>query len=150
MALEDIINADLKTAMLAKQEATVRALRGIKSGIILAKTEKGGDGTISPEREVQMLQKMVKQRRDSVTEFEKANRQDLITKELEEIAVIEKYLPAMMSADEIKAAIEKIIAETGATSAKEMGKVMGAASKQLAGKADNKLVADTVKSLLSA
>ena len=150
MALEDIINADLKTAILAKQEATVRALRGIKSGIILAKTEKGGDGTISPEREVQMLQKMVKQRRDSVTEFEKANRQDLILKELEEIAVIEKYLPAMMSADEIKTAIEKIIAETGATSAKEMGKVMGAASKQLAGKADNKLVADTVKSLLGA
>lgn len=150
MALEDIINADLKTAMLAKQEATVRALRGIKSGIILAKTEKGGDGTISPEREVQMLQKMVKQRRDSVTEFEKANRQDLITKEMEEIAVIEKYLPAMMSAEEIKAAIQKIIADTGATSAKEMGKVMGAASKQLAGKADNKIVADTVKSLLGA
>lgn len=150
MALEDIINADLKTAMLAKQEATVRALRGIKSGIILAKTEKGGDGTISPEREVQMLQKMVKQRRDSVTEFEKANRQDLIAKEVEEIAVIEQYLPAMMSAEEVRTAVEKIIAETGATSAKEMGKVMGVASKQLAGKADNKLVADTVKSLLGA
>lgn len=136
--------------MLAKQEAVVRGLRAIKSGIILAKTEKGANGIITPEREVQMLQKMVKQRRDSVTEFEKANRQDLITKEVEEIAVIEKYLPAMMSAEEIKAAIEKIIAETGATSAKEMGKVMGAASKQLAGKADNKLVADTVKSLLGA
>lgn len=150
MALEDIINADLKTAMLAKQEATVRSLRAIKSSIMIIKTEKGFSGTITPEREVQLLQKMVKQRRDSVTEFEKANRQDLIVKEVEEIAVIEKYLPAMMSADEVKTAIEKIIAEVGATSPKEMGKVMGAASKQLAGKADNKLVADTVKSLLGA
>ncbi|MBS1611467.1 MAG: GatB/YqeY domain-containing protein [Bacteroidetes bacterium] len=150
MALEDIINADLKTAMLAKEEATVRSLRAIKSSIMLIKTEKGFSGTITPEREVQLLQKMVKQRRDSVSEFEKANRQDLIVKEVEEIAVIEKYLPAMMSADEVKAAIEKIIAEVGATSPKEMGKVMGAASKQLAGKADNKMVADTVKSLLGA
>ena len=150
MALEDIINADLKTAMLAKEEATVRSLRAIKSSIMLIKTEKGFSGTITPEREVQLLQKMVKQRRDSVSEFEKANRQDLIAKEVEEIAVIEKYLPAMMSADEVKAAIEKIIAEVGATSPKEMGKVMGAASKQLAGKADNKMVADTVKSLLGA
>lgn len=150
MALEDIINADLKTAMLAKDEPTVRGLRAIKSSIMLIKTEKGFSGTVTPEREVQLLQKMVKQRRDSVTEFEKANRQDLIAKEVEEIKVIEKYLPAMMSADEVKAAIEKIIAELVATSPKEMGKVMGAASKQLAGKADNKLVADTVKSLLGA
>lgn len=150
MALEDIINADLKTAMLAKDEPTVRGLRAIKSSIMLIKTEKGFSGTVTPEREVQLLQKMVKQRRDSVSEFEKANRQDLIAKEVEEIKVIEKYLPAMMSADEVKAAIEKIIAEVGATSPKEMGKVMGAASKQLAGKADNKMVADTVKSLLGA
>jgi uncharacterized protein YqeY len=150
MALEDIINADLKTAMLAKDEPTVRGLRAIKSSIMLIKTEKGFSGTVTPEREVQLLQKMVKQRRDSVSEFEKANRQDLIAKEVEEIKVIEKYLPAMMNADEVKAAIEKIIAEVGATSPKEMGKVMGAASKQLAGKADNKMVADTVKSLLGA
>lgn len=150
MSLEDKINADLKTAMLAKEEATVRGLRAIKSGIILAKTEKGANGVITPEKEVQMLQKMVKQRRDSISEFEKANRQDLITKEQEEVAVIEKYLPAMMSAEEVTEVIKKIIAETGATSQKEMGKVMGAASKQLAGKADNKLVADTVKSLLGA
>jgi uncharacterized protein YqeY len=150
MSLEEKINGDLKTAMLARQEATVRGLRAIKSAIILAKTEKGANGVISPEKEVQMLQKMVKQRRDSITEFEKANRQDLIDKEKEEVAVIEKYLPAMMSAEEITEIIKKIIAETGATSQKEMGKVMGAASKQLAGKADNKLVADTVKSLLGA
>ncbi len=149
MTLEEKINGDLKTAMLAKAEATVRGLRAIKSGIILAKTEKGAGGVITPERELQMLQKMVKQRRDSITEFEKANRQDLIAKEQEEIAVIEKYLPAMMSEDEVREAVKKIIAETGATSQKEMGKVMGAVSKQLAGKADNKLVAEIVKSSLS-
>lgn len=150
MPLEEKINADLKTAMLAREEATVRGLRAIKSAIILAKTEKGANGVITPEKEVQMLQKMVKQRKDSVAEFEKANRQDLIVKEQEEIAVIEKYLPAMMSAEEIAEVVKKAIADTGATTQKEMGKVMGIVSKQLAGKADNKIVADTVKSLLSA
>jgi uncharacterized protein len=149
MTLEEKINNDLKTAMLAKDEATVRGLRAIKSGIILAKTEKGAGGTVTPEKEVQMLQKMVKQRRDSIAEFEKANRQDLIQKEREEVAVIEKYLPAMMSEDEIREVVKQAIATTGATSQKEMGKVMGVVSKQLAGKADNKLVADVVKSLLS-
>ena len=149
MALEETINADLKTAMMAREEATVRSLRAIKSAIIIAKTEKGAGGVISPEKELQMLQKLVKQRRDSITEFEKANRQDLVTKEKEEVAVIEKYLPAMMSEDEVREIIKKIVAETGATSQKEMGKVMGLASKQLAGKADNKVVADIVKSLLA-
>lgn len=149
MTLEERINADLKTAMLAREEATVRGLRAIKSGIILAKTEKGANGVITPEKEVQMLQKMLKQRRDSITEFEKANRADLIAKEQEEAAVIEKYLPAMMSEDEVREVVKQAIAATGATTAKEMGKVMGVVSKQLAGKADNKLVADTVKSLLS-
>lgn len=150
MSLEETINADLKTAMLAKQEATVRGLRAIKSAIIIAKTDKGANGVVTPEKEVQILQKLVKQRRDSITEFEKANRTDLIDKEKEEVEVIEKYLPAMMSQDEVTAAIQKIVAETGATSQKEMGKVMGIASKQLAGKADNKMIADTVKSLLNA
>ncbi len=149
MSLEEKINVDLKTAMLAKDEATVRGLRAIKSGIILAKTEKGANGIISPEKEVQMLQKMIKQRRDSIAEFEKANRTDLATKEKEEVSVIEKYLPAMMSEDEVREVVKKAIAETGATSQKEMGKVMGLVSKQLAGKADNKVIADTVKSLLS-
>jgi uncharacterized protein YqeY len=148
MTLEETINNDLKTAMMAKAEATVRGLRAIKSAIILAKTEKGANGMIAPEKEVQMLQKLVKQRRDSITEFEKGNRQDLIAKEQEEIAVIEKYLPAMMGEDEIREIVKKAIAETGATTQKEMGKVMGIISKQLAGKADNKLVADIVKSLL--
>lgn len=149
MTLEERINADLKTAMLAREEATVRGLRAIKSGIILAKTEKGANGVITPEKEVQMLQKMLKQRRDSITEFEKANRADLIVKEQEEAAVIEKYLPAMMSEDEVREVVKQAIASTGATGPKEMGKVMGVVSKQLAGKADNKLVADVVKSLLN-
>jgi hypothetical protein len=149
MTLEEKINTDLKAAMLAREEATVRGLRAIKSAIILAKTEKGANGTLSPEKEVQILQKMVKQRKDSITEFQKANRTDLIAKEQEEIAVIEKYLPAMMSEEEVRAVVQKAIADTGATGQKEMGKVMGMVSKQLAGKADNKLVADIVKSLLA-
>jgi len=129
MSLEEKINADLKTAMMAKDEVGLRGLRAIKSAILLAKTEKGSTGEITAEKEVQMLQKLVKQRRDSIAEFE-------------------KYLPAMMSEDEVREIIKKIIADTGASTQKEMGKVMGAASKQLAGKADNKLVADIVKSLL--
>lgn len=149
MTLEEKINTDLKTAMLAREEATVRGLRAIKSAIIIAKTEKGANGVVSPEKEVQILQKMVKQRKDSITEFEKANRTDLIAKEQEEVAVIEKYLPAMMSEEEVRAVVQKAIADTGATGQKEMGKVMGVVSKQLAGKADNKLVADIVKSLLA-
>jgi uncharacterized protein YqeY len=149
MSLEEKINADLKTAMMSKDEAGLRGLRAIKSAILLAKTEKGSTGTLTAEKEVQLLQKLVKQRKDSITEFEKANRQDLITKEKEEVAVIEKYLPAMMSEDEVREVIKKIITETGATSQKEMGKVMGLASKQLAGKADNKMVAEIVKSSLS-
>ena len=148
MALEETINNDIKAAMMAKDEARLRAVRAIKSEIIKAKTEKGANGIISPEKEVQMLQKMVKQRRDSITEFEKANRQDLIDKEKEEAAVIEKYLPAMMSEAEVVEIVKAAIATSGATTQKEMGKVMGIVSKQLAGKADNKLVADTVKSLL--
>lgn len=149
MTLEEKINTDLKTAMLAREEATVRGLRAIKSAIIIAKTEKGANGVVSPEKELQILQKMVKQRKDSITEFEKANRTDLIAKEQEEVTVIEKYLPAMMSEEDVRSAVQKAIADTGATSQKEMGKVMGLVSKQLAGKADNKLVADIVKSLLA-
>ena len=148
MALEETINNDIKAAMMAKDEARLRAVRAIKSEIIKAKTEKGANGIVAPEKEVQILQKMVKQRRDSITEFEKANRTDLITKEQEEVAVIEKYLPAMMSEDEVREIVKQAIAATGATTQKEMGKVMGVASKQLAGKADNKFVSDVVNSLL--
>lgn len=149
MSLEEKINADLKTAMLAKDEASVRGLRAIKAAIITAKTEKGAGGVLAEDKEMSLLQKLVKQRKESIEIFEKESRADLATKEKEEVAVIEKYLPAMLSEDEVRATIRKIIAETGATSAKEMGKVMGAASKAFAGKADNKMVADIVKALLS-
>ncbi|MBK7148501.1 MAG: GatB/YqeY domain-containing protein [Bacteroidetes bacterium] len=150
MTLEEKINTDLKAAMMARDEATLRGLRAIKSGIILAKTEKGANGVVSPEKEVQILQKMVKQRKDSIAEFEKANRQDLIQKEQEEVSVIEKYLPAMMGEDEIREVVKQVIASTGATTQKEMGKVMGMVSKQLAGKADNKVISEIIKSLLTA
>jgi uncharacterized protein YqeY len=149
MTLEETINNDIKAAMMAKDEATLRAVRAIKSEIIKAKTEKGANGVVTTEKEVQILQKMLKQRRDSIAEFEKANRTDLITKEQEEASVIEKYLPAMMSEDEVREAVKAAIATTGATTQKEMGKVMGVVSKQLAGKADNKLVSEIVKSLLA-
>ncbi|MCS6934821.1 MAG: GatB/YqeY domain-containing protein [Chitinophagales bacterium] len=149
MTLEEKVNQDLKNAMLAKDEKSVRGLRAIKSAIILAKTEKGAGGSISAEREVQILQKLIKQRRDSIAEFEKANRTDLIQKEKEEVEVIERYLPAMMSEDEIREQVKKIIAESGATSIKEMGKVMGVAAKQFAGRADNAVVSRIVKELLS-
>ena len=149
MTLEEQVNNDIKTAMLAKDQAALRGLRAIKSAILLAKTEKGGTGEVTTEKEVQILTKMVKQRKESIAIFEQQNRPDLAVTEKEEVAVIEKYMPAMMSDDDIKAEIQKIITETGATSQKEMGKVMGAASKALAGKADNKKVSEIVKSLLS-
>jgi hypothetical protein len=149
MTLEEQVNNDIKTAMLAKDQAALRGLRAIKAAILLAKTEKGGTGEVSSEKEVQILTKMIKQRKESIEIYERENRADLTVTEKEEIAVIEKYMPAMMSDEDVKAAIEKIIAETGATSQKEMGKVMGAASKALAGKADNKKVSEIVKSLLS-
>lgn len=149
MSLEDKINNDLKAAMLAKNEAEVRGLRAIKAAIIVAKTEKGAGGVLAADKELALLQKLVKQRKESIEIFEKENRADLAQKEKEEVAVIEKYLPAMMSEEEVRAGVQKIIAETGATSQKEMGKVMGVASKAFAGKADNKLVAEIVKSLLA-
>ena len=146
MSLEEKINADLKTAMLAKDEAAVRTLRGIKSAILLAKTS--GSGNITAEDEMKMLQKLVKQRKESLDIYKQQNRADLAKTEEEEIAVIEKYLPAQMSEEQIKEEVKKIIAQVGATSAADLGKVMGAASKQLAGKADNKLVSQLVRQLL--
>ena len=148
MSLEEKINVDLKAAMMAKDKAAMRSLRGIKAAILNAKTEKGATGELTPEKEIQLLTKMVKQRKESIEIFEQQGRADLAITEKEEVAVIEKYLPAQMSESELREAIAKIISETGATSAKEMGKVMGAASKQLAGKADNKMVSQIVKELL--
>ena len=148
MSLEERINADLKAAMLAKDQAAMRGIRAVKAAIILAKTEKGASDTLSAEREVQILQKLIKQRRESIEIYEQQKREDLAVTEKEEVAVIEKYLPAQMSEAEVRENLQRIIQETGATSAKEMGKVMGAASKFFAGKADNKMVAELVKQLL--
>ncbi|BAV09878.1 hypothetical protein SAMN05421788_1011311 [Filimonas lacunae] len=149
MSLEQKIMADLKEAMKAKDEATLRGLRAIKAAIILAKTETGAGGEVNEEGEVKLLQKLVKQRRDSVDIFQQQNRTDLAEKELQEIAVIEKFLPAQLSEADLKAAIAAIIAETGASSPADMGKVMGVATKQLAGKTDGKAISAAVKELLS-
>jgi len=146
MTLEEKINTDLKTAMLAKDEAALRALRAVKSAILLAKTS--GGGTVSPEDEMKMLQKLVKQRKESLDIYQSQGRADLAKGEIEEIAVIEKFLPKQMGEDEIKEELKKIIAQTGASSAADMGRVMGAASKHFAGKADNKVVSMLVKQLL--
>jgi len=149
MSLEQKIMGDLKVAMLAKDEAALRSLRAIKAAILLAKTAEGGTGEIAEEEEIKLLQKMVKQRKDSLEIFTQQNRPELAKKEEEEIAVIEKFLPKQLSADEIKAELEKIIAATGASSPADMGKVMGAATKQLAGKADGKTISALVKELLA-
>ncbi len=148
MSLEDKINADIKAAMLAKQEAALRALRAVKSAILLAKTS-GGSGALTEDDEMKILQKLVKQRKESVEIFEKQGREDLSIGEKEEIAVIEKFLPAQLDEAAIRAELTKIISTTGASSPSDTGKVMGAASKAFAGKADNKIVAAIVKELLS-
>lgn len=147
MSLEDRINEALKEAMKAKDEATKRGLREIKAQILLAKTD--GSGTeINEEREIQILQKMAKQRRDSLSIYVEQDRNDLAEKEREELAVIEKFLPKQLDADELAVILKGIIAEVGASSPKDMGKVMGVATKQLAGKADGRLVSEVVKQLL--
>lgn len=148
MTLEEKINKDLVTAMKAKDEVTLRGIRAIKSLIQLAKTD--GTGQIIDEtREVQMLQKLVKTRQESLDIYEKNNRPELAQKEREEIEVIRKYLPAMLEGAELETIIKRIIVETGAESARDMGKVMGAANKELAGKAEGRAISDIVKKLLS-
>jgi uncharacterized protein len=148
MNLETKIMGEMKDAMKAKDEATLRALRAIKAEIIKAKTDPGAGGEIDEATEQKFLQKMVKQRKDSLDIFEKQGREDLAAKEKEELAVIQRFLPAQMSDEEITAAIKQIIADTGASSATDLGKVMGVASKQLAGKADGKAISGIVKTLL--
>lgn len=148
MSLEQRITPDLKAAMLAKDEAALRAVRAIKSAILLAKTSAGGK-ELTTEDEVKMLQKLVKQRQESIAIYQTQNREDLAKPELEEVEIISRYLPQMMSEDEIRAAVKEAITQTGASQASEMGKVMGVVTKQLAGKADNKLVSSIVKEMLS-
>jgi len=149
MSLETEIMAKMKDAMKAKDEATLRGLRAIKAEIIKAKTEPGACGTISEEGELKMLQKMMKQRKDSLDIFTQQGRADLAAKEAEEIAVIEQFLPKQLDEAAIKEIVSSIIAEVGALSLADLGKVMGVASKQLAGKADGKAIAAVVKELLS-
>jgi uncharacterized protein YqeY len=148
MSLEQSIMADLKTAMLTKNEAGLRAIRAIKSAILLAKTSAGGK-ELSKEDEVKMLQKLVKQRQESISIYETQQREDLAAPEREEVAIISKYLPEMMSEEDVRKAVKAAIEQTGAKSAAEMGKVMGVVTKALAGKADNKMVSALVKELLS-
>ena len=149
MSLEVEVMSFMKDAMKNKDEALLRGLRAIKAEIIKAKTEPGANGTISEDAEMKLLQKLVKQRKDSLTIFQEQNRADLAQKEAEEIAVIEKFLPTQMSEDEVKAAVEAIVKELGAAGPQDLGKVMGVASKQLAGKADGKLIAAVAKNALS-
>jgi len=149
MSLETTINEQLKKAMLARDEKGLRALRAIKSAILLAKTAEGAAAEISEEAEVKMLQKLVKQRKDSIEIFEQQNRADLALKEKEEVEVIEKFLPQQLNADEIKQVVASIIHEAGATDISALGKIMGIASKQLAGKADGKAISTAVKELLT-
>lgn len=148
MNLESRVMDELKTAMKAKDEVALRSIRAIKAAILVAKTD-GSGNAIDEAREVAIVQKLVKQRRESLEIFDRENRPELAQKEREEIAVIEKFLPKMMDAAEIEAVLNDIIASTGAVGASGFGRVMGIASKQLAGKADGKLISETAKRLLA-
>ena len=148
MNLETKVMDAMKEAMKAKDEAGLRSVRAIKAAIIIAKTSEGAGGVLKEEDEIKLLQKLVKQRKDSLEVFSQQNRTDLAKKEEEEIAVIAKFLPKQIEGEELKAILEKIIAEIGATSAADLGKVMGAANKQLAGQADGKSISILVKELL--
>jgi uncharacterized protein YqeY len=149
MNLEQKVMTELKTAMLSKDEKTTRSLRAIKAAIILAKTAEGAGGELKEEDEIKMLQKMVKQRKDSLEIYQQQNRTDLAQKEQEEIEVIEKFLPKQLSAEELKTEVLKIMQQVGASSPADMGKVMGVATEQLAGKADGKTISSVLKELLN-
>lgn len=149
MSLENTINTDIKSAMMAREKDKLEALRAIKAAILLAKTQKGSEGGVSEEEELKILQKLVKQRQESFDIYKGQGRDDMANEELAQLEVIKKYLPEAMSEEEVKAVIQSIIKKTGASSMKDMGKVMGMASKQLAGKADNKSVAGMIKTMLT-
>ena len=148
MSLDANLNNEIKNAMLQEEEAKLRTLRAIKSAFLLAKTEKGGNGQISEEQELKVLQKLFNQRKESFEIFTKENRAELAAKEKEEMDIIGAYLPAQLSDEELKSTIQQIIQTLGVTSIKEMGKVMGAASKQLQGKAEGGRISSVVKELL--
>ncbi|MDR2626879.1 MAG: GatB/YqeY domain-containing protein [Dysgonamonadaceae bacterium] len=149
MDLFEQISSDIKSAMLLKEKIRLEALRAIKKEFLEAKTAKGSNGELSDDTAVKILQKMVKQRKDSAQIYGEQHRPELAEKELAEVAAIEAYLPRQLSAEELEAALKEIILETGASSARDMGKVMGAASKALAGKAEGKVISEAVKRLLN-
>ena len=149
MSLKENIEKDIKTAMLAKNQSELLALRSIKTAILIAETEKGSGGVLTDDTEVKLLAKAAKQRKDSAEIFQQQARTDLAEKELMELEVINRYLPKQLSEEEITMKVQKIIGDTGATEMKDMGRVMGLASKQLAGKTDGKTLSTIVKSLLS-
>jgi uncharacterized protein YqeY len=148
MSLKEQIDGDIKKAMLAKNQAELLALRAIKSMILLAETEKGAKEELSGDTEVKLLAKAAKQRKESAEVFGQQGRKDLEEKEQFELSIIERYLPKQLSEDEVKTLIQGIIAKVGASSPADMGKVMGVATKELAGKADGKLISSLVKGLL--
>lgn len=150
MSLESQINGDIKTAMLQKDKPALEALRAIKSAILLEKTSKNAtDGELSEAAEIALLQKLVKQRKEAAEIYKGQDRADLYEAEMFQAGIIEKYLPKQLSREEIEVEVKNIIAQVGATTAKDMGKVMGTATKHFAGRADNKIVSEIVKSLLA-
>ena len=149
MNLFDKVSGDIKTAMLARDKVRLEALRGIKKEFLEAKTAKGGDGELSDDAALKILAKMVKQRKESASIYTEQNREDLAGEELAQAPLIEEYLPKQLSEEELTAALKEIIARVGATSAKEMGKVMGTATKELAGKAEGKAISAKVRELLA-
>ena len=149
MNLFDTVSADIKAAMLARDKVRLEALSGVKKEFLEAKTAKGGDGERADDAEMKILVKMVKQRKESAAIYVEQNRPELAEEELAQAAVIESYLPKQMSEEELTAALKAIIEKVGATSAKDMGKVMGTATKELAGKADGKAISAKVRELLA-
>ena len=149
MSLLEKINTDLKVAMKAKHAEKLSALRAIKSELLLEKTSSDASGAISEEKGIKIIQKLIKQRKDSAEIYKTENRTDLYEKEISEIEFLEVYLPEQMSDDELTAIIQSAINETGASSMKDMGKVMGIVNKKVAGKAEGKIIAQKVKSLLA-
>jgi uncharacterized protein YqeY len=149
MSLFDKINDDIKTTMLAREKEKLEALRAIKAAFLIAKTEKGAPAELTSEMELKIIQKLIKQRKESAEIFISQGRKDLYDKETLEASVIEQYLPKQLDAEELKKILKTIIEKVGAKAPSDMGKVMGVASKELAGKADGKLIAETVKALLA-
>lgn len=149
MSLITIIDQDIKQAMLARQDVRLRGLRAIKSALLLARTEKGASEELTEETGLKVLQKLIKQRKESADIYQTQNRDDLYQVEIEEMEIISAYLPKQMDKDEIESYLKELIGRVGATSVKDMGKVMGAANKDLAGKADGKTISELVKQLLA-